>query len=171
MKRSRRSFSCSTTAAGARSTKLAFASFASALRISPRGARFLAQALALGGDVDLDLQHELEIAGDRDRCVGRRQLGIDDHLAQARERREVRRERLHRAASPCTSSGSFCAGEMFISLRSVRHAVDDLLQRGDLALGRLVDAFAAAAADSGCSMIDVARPCPRAARPSATAPR
>ena len=64
--------SCSTTAAGARATKLSLASLASALAISPsRRAISLARRSRLGGHVDLHVQRQARVALHRHRRAAR----------------------------------------------------------------------------------------------------
>jgi hypothetical protein len=54
---------------------------------------FLAQALAFGGDVDLDLQHQAELADDLHRRVAGRQLGAGGrHVRQPGQGGKVGRE-------------------------------------------------------------------------------
>ena len=99
LKLSRRSRSCATTAAG-RARDEAFAGqLAVGLGDLALEARdLLLQALALGGDVDLDLQHQLGGADDRHRGRRIRQRVDDLHFRQLAQQLDVGREALRGGA-------------------------------------------------------------------------
>jgi hypothetical protein len=87
---------------------------------------FLRQALALGGDVDLDLQHQLGGADDGDRRRRIRQRVDDLHFRQLAEQLHVGREALGGGAvvadAGSTISGTRTDGDSFISARRLRVA-------------------------------------------------
>ncbi len=82
----------------------------------------LVQAHALGGHVDLDVQHQAAGAHDLHRRAGVGQGVQDLDFAQLGQRRQVGGVALERRASPWAHSGTFWAGDRFISPRSARTA-------------------------------------------------
>ncbi len=166
-----RARSCSTTCAGARVTKLSLASFVSSLPISASMARdFLREALALGGDVHFDVQHQPGLADDLDRRVGDRKIVDDIDRGDLRQRRQIGRE--------VTEQIRIAGDQQRHPLRrrqphlaAQRPAgADQLLQKRHVALSARIDVFEVRLGETAAARSS-RPPCRRAAPPSARALR